>query len=87
MESNLSAVRQAAMRSAGRILIAAVTVLFAGACHEIPQNAKKPFAGEKARELYSGERFESDKARFESALANRAQHQNEYLRMHGAEAP
>jgi hypothetical protein len=63
------------------MLIPIAALLLASACHEIPQDAKKPFAGEKARELYAGTRFDGDKAAFEAALANRAKYQNEYVRI------
>jgi hypothetical protein len=63
-----------------RILMAAIAGLVLAACHEIPQDAPKPYAGKQDTELYVGERFEGDKAKFEKALAARAQNQNEYLR-------
>jgi starvation-inducible outer membrane lipoprotein len=44
--------------------------LLLAACHEIPQNAAKPFAGKAETHLDDPK-----------ALAARAQHQNEYVRM------
>jgi starvation-inducible outer membrane lipoprotein len=52
-----------------------------GACHELPQDVKKPFAAKYDTQLYVGSRFDGDKARFEKALAARAQGENEYVRM------
>ena len=78
MKSNRS---KQIVRARQRILIAGLVVLLASACHEVPQNASKPFAGTKATELYLGKRFDGNKAAFETALAKRAQKQNEYLRI------
>jgi hypothetical protein len=63
-----------------RLLLSGAIVLLAGACHEIPQDATKPYAG-KATQLYDGNPFNGDEVRFEKALAARAQGQNEYVRM------
>ena len=54
-----------------RVFLAGVMLLLA-ACHEIPQTAKKPFAGKAERELGNTNA---------PALAARAQGQNEYVRM------
>jgi hypothetical protein len=50
------------------------------ACHEIPQDAAKPYAGKEDVKPYAGDRFKGDKQKFEQALADRATHENEYLR-------
>ncbi len=50
------------------------------ACHEIPQDAVKPYAGKEDTKAYAGDLFKGDKAKFEQALAARAQSQNEYIR-------
>ena len=50
------------------------------ACHEIPQDAPKPYAGKEDTKAYAGDRFNGDKAKFEKALADRAQNENEYIR-------
>jgi hypothetical protein len=56
-----------------RLLLAAVTLALAAACHEIPQTETKPFASAPAeRELGNTNA---------PALAARAQGQNEYIRM------
>lgn len=63
----------------GRALLAAAALALA-ACHEIPQDAPKPYAGKEDTKAYAGDRFNGDKAKFEKALADRAQNENEYLR-------
>ena len=72
----MSARRQAA---GGRALFVALAVGLA-ACHEIPQDAAKPYAGKEDTKAYAGDRFNGDKAKFEKALADRAQNENEYIR-------
>jgi hypothetical protein len=62
-----------------------VTAAFAlAACHEIPQDAPKPYAGKEDVKPYAGDMFKGDKARFEQTLAQRSDYQNEYLRTHDA---
>ena len=63
------------MRTA--LVLAALAV---AACHEIPQDAAKPYAGKEDTKPYAGDQFKGDKARYEKALAERANYQNEYLR-------
>jgi hypothetical protein len=63
-----------------RVLIVAAALALA-ACHEIPQDAPKSYAGKVDDKAYAGDMFKGDKAKFEAALAARAQTQNEYLRM------
>jgi hypothetical protein len=63
-----------------RILMAAIAGLALAACHEIPQDAAKPYAGKDDTKAYAGDLFKGDKAKYEKALAARAQNQNEYLR-------
>ncbi|HSS28376.1 MAG TPA: hypothetical protein VLL50_10515 [Usitatibacter sp.] len=62
-----------------RVLLAAAALALA-ACHEIPQDAAKPYAGKEDTKAYAGDRFNGDKAKFEKALADRAQNENEYIR-------
>jgi hypothetical protein len=50
------------------------------ACHEIPQDAAKPYAGKEDTKAYAGDLFKGDKVAYEKALAARAQSQNEYVR-------
>jgi hypothetical protein len=51
-----------------------------GACHEIPQDAPKSYAGKEDTKAYAGDRFKGDKQKYEQALAERANYQNEYIR-------
>lgn len=50
------------------------------ACGEISQDAAKPYAGKEDTKAYAGDIFKGDKAKYEKHLAERANHQNEYLR-------
>ena len=47
----------------------AIAALLLAACNEIPQDAPKPYAGKEDTKAYD-----------EKTLAERANHQNEYLR-------
>jgi len=67
-----------------RMLVAAAAAATLVACHEIPQDASKSFAGESETRSYAGARFNGDKAIYEKTLAERADAQNEYLRTGGA---
>ncbi len=58
----------------------AVAALALAACHEIPQDAPKPYAGKEDTKAYASDLFKGDKAAYEKALARRAQTQNEYIR-------
>ena len=58
----------------------AVAALALAACHEIPQDAPKPYAGKEDTKAYAGDLFKGDKNAYEKALAQRAQTQNEYIR-------
>ena len=62
-------------------LMAAAMAL--AACHEIPQDAAKPYAGREDTKAYAGDLFKGDKDKYEKALAARAQTQNEYIRTGG----
>ena len=64
------------------VLIAAAAALCAS-CHEIPQDAAKPYAGKEDTKAYAGDKFKGDKAAYEQAMAQRAQTQNEYVRTGG----
>ena len=65
------------MRRALAVTAAAVGL---AACHEIPQDAAKPYAGKEDTKAYAGDLFKGDKDKYEKALATRAQYQNEYIR-------
>ena len=64
---------------AGMVFVAIALAL--AACHEVPQDAGKVYAGKEDTKAYAGDLFKGDKAQYEKALAARAQNQNEYLRM------
>jgi hypothetical protein len=61
-----------------------LSVLAAGlvlaACHEIPQDAPKPYAGKEDVKPYAGDLFKGDKAKFDEALAQRTRFQDDYQR-------
>jgi hypothetical protein len=57
-----------------------IAALGLAACNEIPQDALKPYAGKEDTKAYAGDRFKGDKAKYEQALAERSNFQNEYLR-------
>ena len=63
-----------------RAALFAVLGLALGACGEIPQDAPKPYAGKEDTKPYAGDKFKGDKAKYEQALAKRADYQNEYAR-------
>jgi hypothetical protein len=61
------------------LMIAAASLALA-ACHEIPQDKAKPYAGKEDVKPYAGDLFKGDKQKFEMALVERADPSNEYLR-------
>ena len=63
-----------------KTMLAIAAALVLAACHEIPQDAAKPYAGKEDVKPYAGDLFKGDKQKFETALAERADHENEYLR-------
>jgi starvation-inducible outer membrane lipoprotein len=67
-----------------KTILAAAAALALAACHEVPQDAAKPYAGKEDVKPYAGDMFKGDKQKFEQALAERASHENEYLRTHDA---
>ena len=71
-----------------RALAIAAAALAVAACHEIPQDAAKPYAGKEDTKAYAGDMFKGDKAKYEQALAQRAAFQNDYspFRSAGANA-
>jgi hypothetical protein len=54
------------------------------ACHEIPQDTRKPFAGDAEVKLQSGKSFEGDRQKFDQALTERADHSDDYRTIGGA---
>ncbi len=65
-------------------LLTVAAALALCACHEIPQDAPKPYAGKEDTKAYAGDLFKGDQQKYEQALATRAQFQNEYVRTGGA---
>ena len=63
-----------------RALLAVSLAVGLAACGEIPQDAAKPYAGKADTKAYAGDVFKGDKAKYEQALAKRANYQNEYAR-------
>lgn len=63
-----------------RALLLMTTGFALTACNEIPQDAVKPYAGKEDTKAYAGDMFKGDKAKYEKTLAERANHQNEYIR-------
>ena len=61
------------------VTIAVAVSLGLAACSEIPQDAK-PYAGKTDTKHYAGDTFKGDKAKYEQALAKRANYQNEKSR-------
>jgi len=61
-----------------RTLFIAAAALALPACHEIPQDAQKPYAGKEDTKAYAGDMFKGDKMAYEKALDQRAQYQNDY---------
>jgi hypothetical protein len=70
------------MMKSALMLAAATAVLFVfTGCNEINQQEKtKLYAGKTDDKHYEGPQFGADKARWEAALKQRGQTQNEYLR-------
>jgi len=62
------------------VLVIAIVAGTLAACHEIPQDAAKPYAGKEDTKPYAGDRFKGDKAKFEQTLAERANFQDESYR-------
>ena len=63
-----------------RALVAVTLAVGLAACGEVPQDAAKPYAGKADTKPYAGDVFKGDKAKYEQALAKRANYQNEYSR-------
>jgi hypothetical protein len=52
-----------------------------GGCSEVTQEPGKEYAGTLDTKPYAGDPFKGDKAKWEGALAERNQRQNDYARM------
>lgn len=70
-----------------KALVAVAAGLALAACGEIPQDAAKPYAGKEDTKAYASDAFKGDKAKYEEALAKRADFQNEYIRTGDAKTP
>ena len=70
------------MNACKPVLLAAALVFALGACGEIDQADKtaKVYAGKKDDRAADGPKFGGDKKKWEAALAQRSNTQNEYLR-------
>jgi hypothetical protein len=66
------------------VLAALCTATLLAACDEIPQDARKPFAGESEVKLHSGASFDGDRQKFDQALTERADHSDDYRMVGGA---
>jgi len=64
-----------------KTFIGAAAFVLLGACHEIPQDAPKSFAGKSETRPYAAAPFDGDKAAYEEAMARRADYQDDYLRV------
>jgi hypothetical protein len=63
-----------------RAAVVIIAALALSSCGEIPQDAPKPYAGKADMQPYASDAFKGDKGKYEKTLADRANHQNEYLR-------
>jgi predicted small secreted protein len=54
---------------------------FTAGCTEVAQGPGKGYAGKEDTKPYAGDEFKGDKAKWESALAQRSQDMNEYNRV------
>ena len=57
----------------------AAAAVFTG-CTEVAQEPGKSYAGKADDKAYAGDQFKGDKAKWEQALAARAEQQNDYRR-------
>jgi len=62
-------------------MIALISASLLVACAEVDQDAPKPFAGKDETRSYAGPPFNGNKELYEKKLQERAETQDEYLRM------
>jgi len=55
--------------------------LWLGGCAEATQEPGKSYAGKEDTKPYAGDQFKGDKAKWEGALVERNQRQNDYARI------
>jgi len=60
------------------LILVVAGAIASAACGEIPQDARKPFAGERETAPHTGAKFKGDRALYEKTLRERAQTQDEY---------
>ena len=65
------------LASAAALVAAAFWI---GGCTEVTQEPGKSYAGKEDEKAYAGDLFKGDKAKWELALAERSQKQNDYSR-------
>ena len=63
-----------------KLLAASLMAGLLAACGEIPQDKPKSYAGRPDEKPYASDKFKGDKAKYEAALAERANYQNENAR-------
>ena len=68
------------MRPVRTVGIALAGAILAAACTEVPQEPGKEYAGKLDQKPYAGDQFKGDQAKWEQALAARADNMNEYVR-------
>lgn len=68
------------MRKLTTLAAALAAAAIFGGCTEVAQEPGKSYAGKEDAKPYAGDQFKGDKAKWEQALAARADQQNDYRR-------
>lgn len=68
------------MRKLTTAAAAVAAAFWLGGCTEVAQEPGKSYAGKEDTKPYAGDQFKGDKAKWEQALAARADQQNDYRR-------
>ena len=68
------------MRKLTALAAALVAAAAFTGCTEVAQEPGKSYAGKEDQKPYAGDQFKGDKAKWEQALAARADNQNDYRR-------
>jgi hypothetical protein len=69
------------MRTTAMAAATLAAAFWLGGCTEVGQDPGKSYAGKEDAKPYAGDQFKGDKAKWELALAERSQKQNDYSRM------
>jgi hypothetical protein len=69
------------MRTLATAIAALAAAVFLGGCAEVAQEPGKYVAGKQDTRPYAGEPYKGDKAKWEAAIAERSQRQDDYARM------